>query len=385
MIKKIIYIAIAAINLLPIASYATSSQYTIAVVNSDNDGDMALNKSVASVVRSNLKSTNIGVNITEYSKPFEATKGGENGKFDIVYAPSQVIASLVHKGFIPYEKTIGETSSVFVVPTNSTAKSIADLRGKSILLPRYDSLVSGLARAEFTKNNLGSQSFSKLTYLTINRAAVYSLLSGTYDAAVTDKEDAQKWIKIHGGRIIAESESVSTNGFAAKENVPKAMIDSMAKVIMNGNQDAYAKLVLSSTDDYKAIGSMLNVTPNSIAGAVTIDTVKAKDLNEHGTLFIDVRSNALYQQSHVRNAISVEYKEKSIKEINFNSSEDQFDMSRLPLKKDTPIVMYCDGTACWKSYKSVKMVIKAGYTSVYWFREGMPAWEAAKLPMLAMN
>jgi rhodanese-related sulfurtransferase len=219
--------------------------------------------------------------------------------------------------------------------------------------------------------------------MTINRAAVYSLISGTYDAAVTDKEDAKKWIGAHGGRIINESVSVSTNGFAAKENVPKVIVDRLTKIIATGDQDSYLNLVPASVDAYKAIGSMLNVTPTSIQGAVTIGVDKAKELNDRGVLFVDVRSNALYQKAHIKNALSIEYTEKSPKEINFNPSEDQFDMSKLPQNKSTPIVMYCDGTACWKSYKSVKMLINSGYKTVYWFREGMPAWAGAKLPMIA--
>ncbi|WP_404942704.1 rhodanese-like domain-containing protein, partial [Pseudomonas poae] len=43
-------------------------------------------------------------------------------------------------------------------------------------------------------------------------------------------------------------------------------------------------------------------------------------------------------------------------------------------------VFYCRSD-CWLSWNAVKRAANLGYTSVYWYRDGLDAWEAAKLPV----
>ncbi|MGC6373935.1 PQQ-dependent catabolism-associated CXXCW motif protein [Pseudomonas sp. K2I15] len=45
-----------------------------------------------------------------------------------------------------------------------------------------------------------------------------------------------------------------------------------------------------------------------------------------------------------------------------------------------PLVFYCRSD-CWLSWNAVKRAASLGYTSVYWYRDGLDAWEAAKLPV----
>jgi PQQ-dependent catabolism-associated CXXCW motif protein len=47
----------------------------------------------------------------------------------------------------------------------------------------------------------------------------------------------------------------------------------------------------------------------------------------------------------------------------------------------TPIVFFCAGAECWESYNASLRAIHAGYTNVYWYRGGLAAWAAAKLPL----
>jgi PQQ-dependent catabolism-associated CXXCW motif protein len=47
-----------------------------------------------------------------------------------------------------------------------------------------------------------------------------------------------------------------------------------------------------------------------------------------------------------------------------------------------PLVFYCRSD-CWLSWNAVKRAASLGYTSVYWYRDGLDAWEAAKLPVTA--
>ena len=60
---------------------------------------------------------------------------------------------------------------------------------------------------------------------------------------------------------------------------------------------------------------------------------------------------------------------------------DKFDLSKLPADKNTTFIMYCDGTICWKSYKSAQMAIKNGWKNVIWFRGGFPEWKETGMPV----
>ena len=40
----------------------------------------------------------------------------------------------------------------------------------------------------------------------------------------------------------------------------------------------------------------------------------------------------------------------------------------------------CNGAECWKSYKASKVALARGFTTMYWFRGGLPEWLARGLP-----
>ena len=61
-------------------------------------------------------------------------------------------------------------------------------------------------------------------------------------------------------------------------------------------------------------------------------------------------------------------------------SGDKFDLTALPSDKNTELVFYCNGTPCWKGYKAADRAIKGGYKRVYWYRDGLPSWEAKGYP-----
>lgn len=121
-------------------------------------------------------------------------------------------------------------------------------------------------------------------------------------------------------------------------------------------------------------------TPDSLKGATVVDAVKAKSLIDSGVMVIDARVANEYAESHIKGAINVPYKEKSAKAVNFNAKQDSIDMSKFPSNKTTPMVIYCNGPECWKSYKASTAAIKAGYKTVYWFRLGIPEWKAKGYP-----
>lgn len=49
---------------------------------------------------------------------------------------------------------------------------------------------------------------------------------------------------------------------------------------------------------------------------------------------------------------------------------------------DHPVVFYCRAD-CWLSWNAVKRASALGYRRLYWYRDGLDAWEGAGLPVSA--
>lgn len=122
-------------------------------------------------------------------------------------------------------------------------------------------------------------------------------------------------------------------------------------------------------------------TPQAISGATVITAEKANTMMKSGVLMVDTRVAHEYVEQHIKDAISIPYKEKSAKSVDFDRRLDSFDLSKLPAAKDTPVIFYCNAGECWKSYKSAVTAVRAGYKNVYWLRGGIPEWKAAGLPV----
>ncbi|MFY8119369.1 MAG: rhodanese-like domain-containing protein [Roseateles sp.] len=121
-------------------------------------------------------------------------------------------------------------------------------------------------------------------------------------------------------------------------------------------------------------------TPASLAGVKLVKAEEAKKLQDAGAPLIDTRVAAEYAEKTIKGAKSVPYREKSAKAVDFDASQDQFDLSKLPSDKNAPLVFFCNAGECWKSYKASVVASKAGYKQVHWFRGGMPEWTAKGLP-----
>ena len=121
-------------------------------------------------------------------------------------------------------------------------------------------------------------------------------------------------------------------------------------------------------------------TPVTLQGVTVVSADEAKKMFDRGVVMIDTRVASEYAEKTIKGAKSVPYKEKSAKAANFDRSQDQFDLSRLPADKGAPLVFFCNGGECWKSYKGSTLARDAGYKQVYWLRGGMPEWNSKGLP-----
>lgn len=126
-------------------------------------------------------------------------------------------------------------------------------------------------------------------------------------------------------------------------------------------------------------------TPDTLAGAKRVSAEDVAKLQASGAVVIDSRVAAEYAEGHIKGAKSVPYREKSKKAADFDASQDQFNLAKLPGDKGAAIVIYCNGASCWKSYKACSAAIKGGYTNVHWYREGFPEWKSKGLPVAVVD
>jgi rhodanese-related sulfurtransferase len=121
-------------------------------------------------------------------------------------------------------------------------------------------------------------------------------------------------------------------------------------------------------------------TPMDFPGGTMVTTDKAKALFDAGAVFIDARVPNEYAEEHIKGAKNVLYKE-TFPKVAKTDPADTFDPAKLPADKGTAMVFYCNGSPCWKGYKGAAEAVKAGYTKVNWYRDGIPAWKAAGYPV----
>jgi rhodanese-related sulfurtransferase len=127
-------------------------------------------------------------------------------------------------------------------------------------------------------------------------------------------------------------------------------------------------------------GPALADTPPSLDGTKLVAADDVVKLQAAGAVVIDTRVASEYAEGHIKGAVSVPYREKSDKAVNFDASQDDFNLSKLPADKSAPVVVYCNGPECWKSYKASILAIKAGHTNVLWYRDGYPNWKSKGMP-----
>jgi rhodanese-related sulfurtransferase len=127
--------------------------------------------------------------------------------------------------------------------------------------------------------------------------------------------------------------------------------------------------------------ALANDVPATLAGVTVVTAEQVRRMVEAGVPVIDTRVGNEYADAHVKGATNVPYKEKSGKEPAFNAKEDRFDLAKLPADKAAPLIFYCNGPECWKSYKASKVALEAGYAKVQWLRGGFPEWKAKGLPV----
>jgi len=111
-------------------------------------------------------------------------------------------------------------------------------------------------------------------------------------------------------------------------------------------------------------------SPESVDGAISTSLEQARALYDQGAVFVDVRNPRLYAKKHIPGAFHLDLKYS-------------FDEEKLAAvaTKDQPIVIYCSGVKCSRSYRASEKAVSWGYTKVHYFRGGIVDWKKAGYPV----
>jgi rhodanese-related sulfurtransferase len=107
-----------------------------------------------------------------------------------------------------------------------------------------------------------------------------------------------------------------------------------------------------------------------VEGSVKIEAAGAKALFDRGVVFIDARGSGPYSRGHIPNAINLHTNRDLTNEA----------LSEL-VGLDEEVVFYCGGEDCPLSAYACAKALVWGYTKVYYFAAGYPAWQDAGYPI----
>jgi len=115
-------------------------------------------------------------------------------------------------------------------------------------------------------------------------------------------------------------------------------------------------------------------SPESVAGAITTSLSQAKKFFDDGVVFIDVRNPRFYASGHIPGAFHLDFKN------NYNEEE-----LLAVAKKSQPIVIYCSGIKCSRSYRASAKAVSWGFQRVHYFRGGIADWKQAGYPVIVQT
>lgn len=112
------------------------------------------------------------------------------------------------------------------------------------------------------------------------------------------------------------------------------------------------------------------VSPHTVDGATTVTAEQAADLFDAGVVFVDVRKPSDFEAGRIPGAIHLDL-ESDFSEASLSEH----------IGKADKVVIYCNGESCLRSSEACGQAVDWGFSEVYYFRDGYPAWEAAGLPV----
>jgi len=152
---------------------------------------------------------------------------------------------------------------------------------------------------------------------------------------------------------------------------------------------AHAETTLFSADGYRN-GLYRSPTPQQVDGAQIIDTEHLQALLKQTPkpVLIDV-----YRRQWLEGRFIEDEPHANLPDSHWLANTGDGELSQAwqdyfsrnlqkatAGRKDQLMVFYCRAD-CWLSWNAVKRAAALGYNNLYWYRDGLDAWQAANLPL----
>lgn len=113
--------------------------------------------------------------------------------------------------------------------------------------------------------------------------------------------------------------------------------------------------------------------PAGEAVPMPIGLMQVKELHDaKEAVIVDARSRASFAEGHIAGAVLLPV-EEARKTPPFPAG--------IKIPKDATIIVYCNGFSCHDSMEVGKVLMQAGYASVYVYEGGFPEWRDAGYPV----
>ncbi len=312
-----------------------------------------------------------------------ASRTSEN---DVLIGPPSVTASAISHGY--QLLALNDATARFAIVARADIANLEGLRGKVLYLTQQDSSRAYLAKGLLRESKFDLKTLGKLTYGRTSGAGLLGLSLKIADATFVEENEAKQWMRVNPnlGHILKTS-----------RDVPSGMAISVKKTMTETDRAALLRWVASPAsrevglgqlreattadkDLYKYIAGLGILTPAMLTGTTVATAQAVTQLMAAGATAVDTRTRKEFDKEHIPGAVFAPYVEKSLKEVEYDQTQDDF-TAILKLPRDKPVIFLCNGPECWKSYKASKVAAGNGFKKAYWFRGGMPEWREKSLPV----
>jgi rhodanese-related sulfurtransferase/ABC-type phosphate/phosphonate transport system substrate-binding protein len=309
------------------------------------------------------------------------------GTVAVIAGPGHIIGSALRYGhYVPVAASDHSQQVVLVTLKSTGVRSFTEARGKALGLASQDAIATYLMRGE--ANAAGTslkQHFSRVYYTQEEEALLNALKFGTTDLVAVDERLFERW-RAAGEPVVAvmKTKEAPGVGVVAHKSLGKTAIRAMQDALLAGmtvpgrGGDRFRSIDNSA---YEYVATLGYFTPRTLAGTELVTAQQAQQLVTRGVPLFDGRTEEEFRTGRPAGARWLPYVERSTKETDYDDAKDELDLSKLPADKSAELMFSCGGPECWKSYKSARKAMKAGYTKIYWFRGGIHEWRQAGLPI----
>lgn len=114
-------------------------------------------------------------------------------------------------------------------------------------------------------------------------------------------------------------------------------------------------------------------TPPTLEGTTKVSAEEVIDLigKMDDLVIVDARKNSDREKGWIEGSVGLP-----------NTDTTAETLAKVSGDKAKPILFYCNGVKCGRSYESAQKAMSYGYNKIYWFRGGMEEWEAKGLPVV---